>query len=95
MPVAYYFDVHVSAAICEQLRIRDVDVLTAQEDQADTFLDELILERATRLGRVVVTHDNGFRAMAEDWHAKGVGSRDFALAANRVARSETMFAIWN
>ena len=43
MPVGLYFDVYVDHAIAAQLRLRQVDVLTAQEDGADRLSDELLL----------------------------------------------------
>jgi hypothetical protein len=67
MSVAFYFDVHVDGPICKELRRRGVEVLTAQEDHADTHANAALLERATELGRVLVTYDNRFRALAEDW----------------------------
>lgn len=71
MAVALYFDVHVDNAIAAQLRLRQVDVLTAQEDGADRLTDELLLEHASRLRRPVVTHDIHFQAMAENWQRQG------------------------
>jgi hypothetical protein len=41
-----YFDVHVDHAIAAQLRLRRVDVLTAQEDGGDQLTDDLLLQRA-------------------------------------------------
>ncbi len=70
MAVGLYFDVHVDHAIAAQLRLRQVDVLTPQEDGATQFTDELLLERGSRLGRPIVTHDIRFLAMAEDWQRK-------------------------
>src|SRR5258708_40048826 len=75
MPVAFYMDVHIPAPITAQLRRRGVDVLTAIEDGRDTSPDEDILDHARGLGRVVFTHDIGFRAMAEDWQRQ---NRPFA-----------------
>src|ERR1051325_9179459 len=71
MSIGLYFDVHVDQAIAGQLRLRNVDVLTAQEDSADQLSDEKLLERATSLGRPLVTHDIGFNAMAVSWQAQG------------------------
>jgi hypothetical protein len=71
MTIALYFDVHVDHAIVGQLRLRQVDALTAQEDGSDRLSDELLLEHATRLGRPVVTHDIRFCAMAENWQRQG------------------------
>jgi hypothetical protein len=41
MPVSFYFDQHVPAAITRALRLRCVNVLTAFEDGADRCEDEL------------------------------------------------------
>jgi hypothetical protein len=71
MPVALYFDVHIDHAILGQLRLRQVDVITAQEDGADRFTDEKLLDRASSLGRPLFTHDIRFKAMAESWQAQG------------------------
>src|SRR5262245_13581124 len=74
MTVALYTDVHVPGPIVRQLRLRGVDVLTANEDGQGTTPDDLLLERASLLGRVMVTQDIGFKVMAEDWIRQG---RDF------------------
>lgn len=71
MPVALYMDVHVHAAITEQLRRRGVDVLTAQEDNSDLLSDDQLLRRATTLSRVLFTNDVRFQALAEDWQRQG------------------------
>jgi Domain of unknown function (DUF5615) len=71
MPVALYFDVHVPRAIRDQPRRHGVDVLTAQEDNSAKLPDEELLERATKLGRVVFTQDIRFKARAEDWQRQG------------------------
>jgi hypothetical protein len=57
MSVALYCDVHVRRAVTEGLRLREVDVLTAQEDGAATMDDLVLLDRAMVLGRVVFTQD--------------------------------------
>ncbi len=67
MPVGLYMDVHVPQAITDQLRRRDVDVLTAIEDGSGRRSDEDLLERARSLGRVIVTQDIRFKRMAESW----------------------------
>jgi hypothetical protein len=68
-------DVHVPQAITEQLRRRGVDVLTAREDNAATLTDEELLERSSRLGRVLFTQDILFKTLAENWQRQG---RSFA-----------------
>jgi hypothetical protein len=46
MSVQLYMDVHVHRAMTEGLRLRGVDVLRAQEDGADEFEDDELLDRA-------------------------------------------------
>jgi hypothetical protein len=67
----FYFDVHVPAAITDQLRRRGVDVLTAQEDDATELDDPALLERATALGRVLITQDIRFKVLADEWQQTG------------------------
>jgi Domain of unknown function (DUF5615) len=71
MAVQLYRDVHVPQAITDQLRRRNVDVLTAIEDNADELPDDKLLERVQLLGRVIFTQDIRFKAMAEDWQRRG------------------------
>jgi hypothetical protein len=71
MAISLYFDVHIPQAIAVQLRRRGVDVLTIVEDGGRRLPDDLVLERATELARVVFTFDIGFRAMAEQWQREG------------------------
>lgn len=60
MAINFYFDVHVRQAVTDGLRLRDVDVLTAQEDQMREEDDPVLLDRAMELGRVVFTQDQDF-----------------------------------
>jgi hypothetical protein len=64
-------DVHVHAAVTEQLRRRGVDILTAQEDDTLALPDDQLLARSTALGRVLFTYDIRFKASAEDWQRLG------------------------
>lgn len=57
MSVALYMDVHIRRAVTSALRLRSVDVLTAQEDDAAELDDDRLLQRATELGRVLVSQD--------------------------------------
>lgn len=57
MPLRLYADVHIPRAIVLGLRLRGVDVLTAQDDQASSFSDPMLLDRATSLGRVLFSFD--------------------------------------
>jgi predicted nuclease of predicted toxin-antitoxin system len=55
-----YMDVHVRRAVTAGLRLREIDVLIAQEDGAAELDDAQLLDRATSLGRVVFTQDRDF-----------------------------------
>src|SRR5262249_9775661 len=50
-------DVHLRRAVTTALRLRAIDVLTAQEDGAAELDDERLLDRAMKLGRVLVSQD--------------------------------------
>ena len=70
-------DVHVRRAVTAALRLRSIDVLTAQEDGAAELGDELLLERATKLGRVLVSQDEdllreGARRLSEHKDFSGI-----------------------
>lgn len=62
--IAFYLDAHVPRAIALGLRMRGIDVLTAQEDGAAMFSDVELLDRATHLGRVLFTFDDDLLAEA-------------------------------
>lgn len=71
MTVAFYMDVHVHRAITAGLRLRGVDVLTAQEDGYRTADDDRLLDRATELQRVLFTQDEDL--LAEGKHRQEAG----------------------
>jgi len=58
MSVKLYMDVHVKRAVTDGLRLRGVDVLTAQDDGSAEFEDDLLLDRATELHRVLFSQDD-------------------------------------
>jgi hypothetical protein len=66
-----YMDVHVPDAITAGLRLRGVDVLTAQEDGARRFPDERLLDRATALGRVLFSQDRDLLREAAQRQRRG------------------------
>lgn len=68
MSLRFYMDVHVPWAITTELRLRGIDVLTAQEDGAAKLKDPQLLDRASALGRVLVTQDSGFLREAARRH---------------------------
>ncbi len=71
MSVKLYMDVHVRRAVTLGLRLRGIDVLTAQEDGAGEFDDPPLLTRATELGRVLFTQDNDLLIEAARRQATG------------------------
>jgi Domain of unknown function (DUF5615) len=69
--VHLYFDVHVPGAITDGLRLRGVDVLTAQEDGTAEFEGPGLLDRSTELERILVTQDEDFLKEATRRHRAG------------------------
>jgi predicted nuclease of predicted toxin-antitoxin system len=57
-------DVHVPYAISFGLRLREVDVVTSQEDNTAELEDSDLLDRATALGRALFTQDTDFLRIA-------------------------------
>jgi hypothetical protein len=66
-----YFDHNVNRLIIAGLRRLGVDVLTAEEDGTATYADERLLERATELGRVLVSNDKDLLVIARRWQREG------------------------
>lgn len=64
MSIRFYMDEHVPRVITDGARRRGVDVLTVQADGATGSEDADVLNRATLLGRVVVTNDSDFQIEA-------------------------------
>jgi hypothetical protein len=50
-------DVHVRRALTVGLRLRRVDVMTAQEDGTERLSNAALLDRVTELGRVLFSQD--------------------------------------
>jgi predicted nuclease of predicted toxin-antitoxin system len=59
-----YLDHNVHGAITAGLRRRGIDCLTAQEDGMAQAGDPAILDRASRLQRVLFTHDDDLLVIA-------------------------------
>ena len=57
MNVTLYMDVNVRQAVTDGLRLRGVEVLTAQEDGSRELEDDALLDRATELGYILFTQD--------------------------------------
>lgn len=72
MTVALYMDEHVHRAITIGLRLRGVDVLTAQDDGRRHTPDNVLLDRAKELGRVLFSQDEDLLAEANRRQQEGI-----------------------
>ena len=86
MSVALYFDVHVRQAVTDGLRLREVDVLTAQEDGMATIDDPVLLDRAMALGRIIFTQDEDFLREAHRLYGSGRDDVDYVLETFPIVR---------
>lgn len=66
-PVRYYFDQNMTAAVAVGLRVRGIEVLTAQDAGRCGLSDPDQLAFATAAGRVLVTFDPDYLSL----HATG------------------------
>ena len=71
MPLKLYMDQHVARAITLGLRLRQVDVITAYEDQTHEIADADLLDRATAPGRILFTQDDDLLAEATRRQRRG------------------------
>lgn len=65
--IQFYFDVHVHDVVHQALINKGVSILRAQDDGMGEAIDEELLERATELDRVLVTHDKDFLIIARNY----------------------------
>jgi uncharacterized protein DUF5615 len=72
MAIALYMDVHIPRAITIELRLRSVDVITAQEDGNGDLADPALLDRATVLQRALFTFDEDLLAEAKRRQAEHI-----------------------
>ena len=63
MGLSFYMDVHIPRAITTGLRLRNINVLTSQEDNTMLLDDYSLLRRASSLGRILVSFDEDFLSM--------------------------------
>jgi hypothetical protein len=96
--IALYMDHHVSAQITDGLRLRGVDCLTAWEDGSSRSDDELLLERATQLGRTLFSMDADFLVITHHWRAQGrpfaglVSAKQGAISVGQAVRDLELIA---
>ena len=72
MAVGLYLDHHVPRAVEIGLRLREVDVLTAFQDDAQRADDAALLDRAGEVGRVLFTQDDDLLAEAAHRQRNGI-----------------------
>jgi len=72
MAIALYIDAHIPRAITLGLRLRGIDVLTAQEDNAAKLSDSELFNRAHVLQRVMFTFDDDMIAIATKRQREGI-----------------------
>jgi|SRR5215471_4840330 len=82
-------DVHVRRAVTIALRLRSIDVLTAQEDGSAELADDVLLERATELGRVLVSQDEDLLREGARW----AGARISLESSTRIGSAKELKAI--
>ncbi len=76
--LSLYIDHNVPLPIAAGLRKRGVDVITCLDDGTTTLDDDLLLDRATLLGRVLFTQDKDLLAIAQQ---RQLTSREFSGVA--------------
>lgn len=76
-------DENVPAAITEGLRLRGVDVLTAQEDGRRKTDDDRLISRASELGRLLFSRDKHMLEHGERRQRLGIGFTGIVYAHQR------------
>lgn len=72
MAVSLYMDHHIPKSITVGLRLRDVDVITAYEDDADQLNDDQLIQRAHELSRALFTQDDDLLEEAAKCQREGI-----------------------
>src|SRR5260370_33835339 len=66
-----FADVHVASAIVGGLRMRGMDIVTAEERGQCTENDEALLATATAEGRLMLSKDKDFFRIHHEWMTAG------------------------
>lgn len=72
MSVKLYMDENVPRQITLGLRLRDIDVLTVQEDSRTGSPDPQVLDRAAELQRVLFSRDDDLLIIANQRQQNGI-----------------------
>ena len=83
MSLSLYMDENVPIQITEGLRLRDVDVLTVQEDGLASFPAPAVFDRAIELERLVFSEDQDFLAEAKLRQGEGINFPGVVYARQR------------
>lgn len=95
MSVALYLDQHVPKAIRRGLRARQVDVISAFEDETSDWDDESLLDRVQQLGRVLFTQMKTSSISPRGDRPLEFRLRESSSPVNETSRSSRRFEIWN
>ena len=103
MSIGFYMDENVPRQITVGLRLRDVDVLTVQEDKRAGMPDPQVLERSTELQKVLFSRDDDLLALAYQRqkagvafpgvvysHPQGIGIGDCVRELEIIAKASTL-----
>ncbi len=81
--ITLYLDENVEGQIVRGLRLRGLDLITAEEDGRGNTPDALVFDRANELGRVVFSRDQDFLREAKQRQEKGEDFAGVILAPKR------------
>ncbi len=71
MKLSFYMDVHIPRSITNALRLKSINILTAQEDNTTLLDDKSLLQRATEKERVLVSFDTDLLSIVTDFYKTG------------------------
>lgn len=67
----FYTDKHIPKAVALQLRARGIDVVRCEEVGLGDVADDVHLEYAVKNQRTVITHDQDFLRLSNQWLSEG------------------------
>jgi predicted nuclease of predicted toxin-antitoxin system len=88
--LAGYADVHLPSAVVAGLRMRGMNVVTAQERGQCTEDDEVLLAAATAEGRLLLSRDKDFFRIHNEWMNAGKSHAGILFLRSRLSIGETI-----
>lgn len=79
MGLTFYMDENVHGSITTGLRLREVDVLTVQEDNRSGISDPEVMRRAIALGRLLFSQDSD---LLDTWCFENTRCLGFLIAGD-------------